>query len=99
MARQCFQVGDRVVYTSDSLSDNLKVGDTGVVCTVEGSDFNPDWMLVGVRWDRYVEGHDCDGNCDFGFGWNVTNDEIELDQPDMVPDADKVDAFLRDMGV
>ena len=99
MARQCFQVGDRVVYTSDSLYGNIKGGDTGVVCVVEGSDFNPDWMLVGVRWDRYVEGHDCDGNCDYGFGWNVTNDEIELEQPDMTPDVDEVDAFLRDMGV
>ena len=99
MTRRCFQVGDRVVYTADSWNDNIEIGDTGVVCTVEGGDYNPDWMLIGVRWDKYVEGHDCDGHCEFGFGWNVTSDEIELETPDMIPDADEVDAFIRDMGV
>ena len=95
-----FQVGDRIISAVDCPCNNedIKIGDTGVVCVIETSEFGPDWRGVGVRWDKCVGGHDCDGNCDFGFGWYVYSDEIELQQPDMIPDEDEVDAFLRDMG-
>ena len=94
MIQKYFHVGDRVVSIVDTPCNNknIKAGDTGVVCEIH------DWG-VGVRWDHCVDGHDCDENCDWGFGWNVSYDEIELQQPDMVPDADEVDAFLRDMWV
>lgn len=98
IARGYFQVGDRVVYTGvEAWNDNIKAGDTGEVCAVDISNSDPDWAIISVRWDKYVAGHDCDGNCDSGFGWNVSSDDIELQQPDMIPDADEVDAFLRDM--
>ena len=29
----------------------------------------------------------------------MISDDIELETPDMIPDADEVDAFIRDMGV
>ena len=100
MARQYFQVGDRVVFTAaDSWNDNIKAGDTGVVCAVDISNSEPDCTVVSVRWDKYVKGHDCDGHCKFGFGRNVISDDIELETPDTIPDADEVDTFLRDMGV
>lgn len=96
-----FQVGDRVISAVDCPcnNDNIKAGDTGVVCAVDISNSEPDWTVVSVRWDKYVEGHDCDGHCESGFGWNVVSDDIELETPDTIPDADEVDTFIRDMGV
>lgn len=101
MARQCFQVGDRVVSLVDYPDDNINImaGDTGTVCYVDGSDVGYSLISVGVKWDKDVEGHSCGDTCEYGFGWNICSDEIELQQPDMTADADEVDAFLRDMGV
>lgn len=71
-----FKVGDRVVCIEDNPygNEDIFVGSTGTVC-VEDCDGD-----VGVCWDDKIDaGHDCDGACEYGFGWYVYPDNIELD--------------------
>ena len=74
-----FQIGDRVVSIHDFPDNNseIRVGSTGVVCHI--SEYNPP---IGVRWDSVVCGHDCSGNCEYGFGWYMYPHHIELADQD-----------------
>lgn len=71
-----FQVGDRVVCVSKQGYGQLVFNKEGVVCYVS-KNFHPN-MLIGVRWDDYVGGHNCGGSCDFGHGYNVAINCLEL---------------------
>lgn len=68
-----FNVGDRVVSVVDSPEDNHRicVGSTGTVCRVGTG-------RIGIGWDEYVGGHDCQGYCTDGHGWWVDIGDIEL---------------------
>lgn len=69
-------VGDRVVATLKMTKyyDNIKPGFAGRVVRYDhGQDF------VYVEWDNYVCGHDCDGLAEYGYGWNVPTDAVELE--------------------
>lgn len=71
-----FSIGDRVVCIEDNPDHNYDIfaGSTGTVCTK--SEFGD----VGVRWDDRIEGgHDCEGSCEYGFGWYVLSSAIKLD--------------------
>lgn len=76
-----FQNGDRVVYVEDKGSflefqDNqTPIGRTGVVCDAL-SVGNPS---IGVAWDDGVgRGHDCNGHANYGHGWYVFEEELQL---------------------
>lgn len=73
---EAFTIGDRVEAVRDhlSLNQNITSGMTGTVCRA-GRQYS-----VGVCWDEYVEGHDCDGFCEMGHGWYVKCEDIELIQ-------------------
>lgn len=72
-----FQIGDRVVLISESAdfscggNEELPRGSTGTVCDVAGN-------RIGVDWDGYNNGHDCDGRLPSDSGWYVDADELEL---------------------
>lgn len=71
-----FKVGDRVICVEDNPygNDDIFAGNTGTVCRED------DYGDVGVCWDDKVEGgHDCDGSCEYGFGWYVSPSAIKLD--------------------
>lgn len=51
---------------------------------------------IGVKWDKNVSGHDCDGRCEYGFGWWVDATSIELDDLSDVDIAD--DSLLYVIG-
>lgn len=71
-----FKVGDRVVmvgnyydYDSGFLDLGTIDGDTGTICGI----LSEEHEIFNVKWDRKIMGgHDCDGNCKFGYGWNVS---------------------------
>lgn len=58
----------------------FKVGDR-VICVEDNPYGNDDiYGDVGVCWDDKVEGgHNCDGSCEYGFGWYVSPSAIKLD--------------------
>lgn len=75
-----FSLGDRVAYV-DRLDvdmrpmnkDYPRVGETGVVCQVNGN------KTIGVRWNEYRSvRHDCDGDCEEGHGWYVPTHQLQL---------------------
>ena len=71
-----FKVGDRVICVEDNPygNDDIFAGNTGTVCRED------DYGDVGICWDDKVEGgHNCDGSCEYGFGWYVSPSAIKLD--------------------
>ena len=61
-----FQPGDRVVLVSDF--DHIKAGETGTFVHHDKGN----WPELGVQWDKeLMDGHDCAGNCEDGYGWYV----------------------------
>lgn len=81
-----YNVGDRVRCIVDFPDNNSNIvrGNTGTVVHCEDG-------IVYVAWDNYVNGHDCDGygNVEFGYGWNVSFDEIELEVDDVQYEFDE----------
>lgn len=67
-----FRKGDRVRCIVDYPDNNrnIRIGDAGTVCDNLS-------YLVRVRWDHQVDGHDCAGHCEDGYGWNVFENELE----------------------
>lgn len=50
--------------------------------------------MIGVRWDKNVQGHSCGGHCEFGHGWNVwPRDLVLIDEEDTDCDIDE-DTYL-----
>lgn len=79
-----FNIGDRVICLVDSPADNSSIheGDTGTVCNIE--DWDDDW--VGVCWDKPVDGgHDCRGDCEYGYGWGVPPATLDFEPEDDKP--------------
>lgn len=72
-----FHIGDRVYACVANPDDNcmINIGDYGTVC-----DIGNNGRRIAVKWDDYVNGHDCDGKCDYGYGWWVDSTCIELDE-------------------
>ena len=86
-----FQIGDRVVVRDTLLTSNLhiKVGDRGVVLDL------PNHNFVGVKFDRNIEGHDLNGNCESGYGYYVFNDSIALEENEMdIDDVEDIDMLF-----
>lgn len=54
--------------------DAVREGYEGTICKIypKHADY------VGIRWDKDVRGHDCDGNCEKPYGWNLPTDRLEL---------------------
>lgn len=93
-----FFAGDRVVCIVDKPDGNeyILAGDTG---TVLSDNDGSGTIWVRVRWDKAnPKNHSCDGLCESGHGWKVPNGHLRLEKEDFVPDASKVDDFLRDVG-
>lgn len=86
-----FDIGDRVLLTEDNPDDNYKLvcGDTGVVVGTKETCV-PDDPILKIRWDKYVDGHSCDGLCEDGYGWNVSALSLRVISED-IPDPDDAD--------
>ena len=66
-----FKVGDRVEVTSDIAS--VKKGMTGTIAGKYVRNF------YSIKFDKkFAEGHDCQGRCDYGYGYNLMDKYIKL---------------------
>lgn len=89
------QIGDRVQARYDYLHGNTNVrrGMSGTVCYI-----NARPPYVSVCWDKNVNGHDCDKHCEYGYGWNVTADELvlvcQVDSDEMTVSEDDIIDFM-----
>ena len=73
-----FDVGDRVRYVGQEYIDNLNHDDEGTVVNLLPNILSNAEIVVQVRWDRNINGHDCSGYCDEPHGWNVRQSELSL---------------------
>lgn len=73
-----FEVGDRVTvkkeYGANIGHDNRVPDETliGTICKIrtDNADMFSD-ILIGVAFDEHIYGHDCDGTCEYGYGWFI----------------------------
>lgn len=71
-----FKIGDRVRCISCSYSDAVEVGMIGEVVSIYKGTHS---YVVGVKWDNFYLGHNCNGTIKDGeSGYYVTGDEIEI---------------------
>ena len=75
-------VGDRVrvIKTFDGQSLRLR---RGTVAHVKGVNLRTthDWE-IGVVFDKYMDGHDLDGACAYGYGrWGYAREVEIIDEP------------------
>lgn len=88
-----FFVGDRVECVVNYPDDNphIHIGSLGIVCREwkSGTD------TLGVRWDDYVEGNNCNGTCEQGHGWFVYSYQIKLCEEDEDAEDINEDSFLK----
>lgn len=75
--QRCFRINDRVYACVDSPDSNssIHIGDSGTVCGIGDKG-----RRIAVKWDNYINGHDCEGKCEYGYGWWVDSECIELDE-------------------
>ena len=75
-----FKIGDRVTvqeeygpvgYNRDGVPCQQRTGLSGTVCVLP-----PYLNGVGVRFDSFIDGHDCDGHCEYGYGWFVLKNYV-----------------------
>lgn len=84
-----FQIGDRVRLVRPS--EDLPIGVEGRICDAKGYLADDGVGMVGVRWDEKIcdminsDGHDCDGTCDMGHGWNVDSECLRRITTDLDP--------------
>lgn len=86
-----FEVGDRVtvleeygtVGYGDETSYKERTGLSGTVCVPADK-----YTEVGIRFDEFMNGHDCDGHCKLGYGWFVPYKYIipEVETPSIPKD-------------
>lgn len=70
-----FQIGDRVKCVRCPETKTILPDMEGEVVTTTLRGNTP---YIGVKWDVYVSGHDCGGRCEYGYGWWILKQDIQL---------------------
>ena len=65
-----FKIGARVIGIKD-------VNGKGLV-GLKGTILHNYAFSTAIKWDKDMGGHDCDGLCKDGYGWEVHNRHIRL---------------------
>lgn len=103
MNEMVFSPGDIVVLTKDHPDDNetLVAGCTGTVLRDQGDISLSNW--VNVCWDKEIDGgHNCEGLCRHGYGWNVPREALrlfslrEIKKSDVASEKDLIALFQMD---
>lgn len=73
MEKRKFKVGDRVKVKKNTVTINKNtVGECGTVKKLLMNNY------FAVEFDKFVDGHDCDGFAKEGHGWNCVEDALDL---------------------
>ena len=90
--REDFQIGDRVICIDrgskrGSYVDNNPMIKTGMTGTVRKFRDYTD-IAVGVEWDENVRSHNLGGLCEWGYGYYVHPNALQV-----LSDTDTIDGF------
>ena len=99
MSEKKFKVGDRVKCIRNTWSIPI-LNEYGTVCNIIEDFFGS--YVVGINFDKYIDGHSCSGHCKDGYGWNLEPSEIKLVEENwkvlIMPDGDKTTGRLYENG-
>lgn len=80
-----FKIGDKVVVTAHNgnISNPIVYSKdlfnlVGTICDVHRSYWSDESTSYGVKFEEYIDGHNCDGNCEYGYGQNVNENYLKL---------------------
>jgi len=86
------QIGDKVTATQD-----IKTNFGKIWKDLTGTIIGFDSELIGVEWDEYVGGINCNGLCSAGYGWYCEDDMISREEEyEMFDVGDIVENCLED---
>jgi len=66
-----FKIGYKIKVIKDNWNKNI-LGKTGKIIGHHGHN------IVKIEFDENMGGHNCDGCCKHGYGWNIEKDDIVL---------------------
>lgn len=73
MEKRKFKVGDRVKVKKNTVTINIRtVGECGTVKKLLTDNY------YSVEFDKFVDGHGCNGFAKYGYGWNCAEDALDL---------------------
>lgn len=70
-----FNVGDRVRCIKRY--GPAKINDTGIIIQIL-TNYGTE---IGVKFDKNIGGHDCDGSIEYGYGYYMPPNCLELQRP------------------
>lgn len=80
-----FKIGDKVIVTEhkdNMLNPGVCSKDVfnliGTICDVHCITWPDKSIFYGVKFKEYIDGHDCDGNCEYGYGQNINERYLKL---------------------
>ena len=80
-----FKIGDKVIVTEhkDNMSNPIVYSKDvfnliGTICDVHCITWSDKSISYGVKFKEYIDGHDCDGNCEYGYGQNINERYLKL---------------------
>lgn len=81
-----FKIGDKVITTGHRdnmaqpyVSSNKDIFNLiGTICNVHYSGWVDGSTSYGINFEKNIGGHDCDGNCKFGYGQNINEKYLKL---------------------
>ena len=78
MNKSEYEVGQRVelIVSRPGYNKVLDKGDRGTIVKVIYNYLMIGYTLLCVNWDKHCRGHDCEGLCEDGFGWNVESEHV-----------------------
>ena len=73
-----YEVGQivRIVEENPDGNSRIHIGDVGVIKDVYDP-INEDFA-VAVEFEHEINGWDCNGKCEYGYGWKLRYEEFEL---------------------
>lgn len=91
-----YEIGQKIRIIEENPDGNsqIHIGDTGIIKWVYGPlEGN---YVVAVEFDHKINGWDCDGKCEYGYGWKLHYDEFEAyeEDKDITLSETDIDEFL-----
>lgn len=80
-----FKTGDKVVVTAhnDNISSPIVFSKdvfnlVGIICGVHSTTWSDGSTSYLIRFEKYIDGHDCNGLCEYGYGQNINEKYLKL---------------------
>lgn len=80
-----FKIGDKVVVTAHNKDISSPIvfskdvfNLVGIICGVHPTIWSDGSTSYLIRFEEYIDGHDCNGLCEYGYGQNINENYLKL---------------------